>query len=285
MLVAVQISLATAAFLTEMCPLGSPTRSGRHRSDHRRTQHRDRAVEPLRPATRLLPRRRALHAEDPSGQAPLPGRRRGPGLFLTGFVLAIMIVPTMVALSRTALASMGNPDREASRGAGRPPWQVIRNVVVPAPTRGSWPPPPWPSAGTRRDDRRHLSHRQLDPHLASVLALEPRGRPRFDHRVRLRRVGPRHVAPPLAPGPRSDAPGHHARGQYQRTPHRPQEPAVPAAVSTDLLEAPAPSPSGKNPAAADGGCLIQSSARRRSSGDDQWPCPSASYSGPPRSSH
>ena len=104
MLIGIPIGLATAAFLTEMCPRRIATPLGdRHRPDRRRAQHRGRALGPLRPATHLLARRRALHAEDPGGQARLQGRAAGPSLFLAGFVLSIMIVPTMVALTRTAL--------------------------------------------------------------------------------------------------------------------------------------------------------------------------------------
>ena len=47
-----------------------------------------------------------------------------------------MIVPTMVALSRTALAGVGNPDREAAFALGATPWQVIRKVVVPGANSG-----------------------------------------------------------------------------------------------------------------------------------------------------
>ena len=47
-----------------------------------------------------------------------------------------MIVPTMVALSRTALAGVGDPDREAAIALGATPWQVIRKVVVPGANSG-----------------------------------------------------------------------------------------------------------------------------------------------------
>jgi phosphate transport system permease protein len=51
-------------------------------------------------------------------------------------VLSIMIVPTMVALSRTALAGVGNTDREAAFALGATPWQVVRKIVVPGANSG-----------------------------------------------------------------------------------------------------------------------------------------------------
>ena len=46
------------------------------------------------------------------------GNAEGAGYILAGFVLSIMIVPTMVALSRTALAGVGTTDREAAFALG-----------------------------------------------------------------------------------------------------------------------------------------------------------------------
>ena len=75
-------------------------------------------------------------AKIPAVKLLFKGFAEGPSLFLAGFVLAIMIVPTMVALSRTALAGVGTPDRRGGRGARRHPWQVIRKVVVPGANSG-----------------------------------------------------------------------------------------------------------------------------------------------------
>ena len=64
------------------------------------------------------------------------GVAEGPSIFLAGVVLAIMIVPTMVALTRTALAGVGNADREAALALGATPWQIVRKVVVPGANSG-----------------------------------------------------------------------------------------------------------------------------------------------------
>jgi phosphate transport system permease protein len=64
------------------------------------------------------------------------GNAEGASYILAGFVLSIMIVPTMVALSRTALAGVGNTDREAAFALGATPWQVVRKVVVPGANSG-----------------------------------------------------------------------------------------------------------------------------------------------------
>jgi len=64
------------------------------------------------------------------------GTAEGPSIFLAGVVLAIMIVPTMVALTRTALAGVGNADREAALALGATPWQIVRKIVVPGANSG-----------------------------------------------------------------------------------------------------------------------------------------------------
>jgi phosphate transport system permease protein len=64
------------------------------------------------------------------------GEIEGVSIFLAGVVLAIMIVPTMVALTRTALAGVGNADREAALALGATPWQIVRKVVVPGANSG-----------------------------------------------------------------------------------------------------------------------------------------------------
>src|SRR5579863_2404746 len=59
------------------------------------------------------------------------GPAYGPSMLLAGTVLAVMILPTIVALSRTALSSVANEDREAARALGATRWQVVRTAVVP----------------------------------------------------------------------------------------------------------------------------------------------------------
>jgi phosphate transport system permease protein len=64
------------------------------------------------------------------------GYPEGTGLLLAGTVLAVMIVPTVVALTRTALAGVGTADREAALALGATSWQVVRRVVIPGARSG-----------------------------------------------------------------------------------------------------------------------------------------------------
>lgn len=59
------------------------------------------------------------------------GPALGPSAFLAGVVLAIMILPTVVALTRTALSGVATADREAARALGATHWQVVRKAVIP----------------------------------------------------------------------------------------------------------------------------------------------------------
>jgi len=64
------------------------------------------------------------------------GPAYGPSMLLAGTVLAVMILPTIVALSRTALSSVATEDREAARALGATRWQVVRTAVVPGARTG-----------------------------------------------------------------------------------------------------------------------------------------------------
>jgi len=64
------------------------------------------------------------------------GTALGPSILLAGVVLAVMILPTMVALSRSALAAVAVTDREAARALGGTRWQVVRHAVVPGARTG-----------------------------------------------------------------------------------------------------------------------------------------------------
>ena len=64
------------------------------------------------------------------------GPALGPSMLLAGVVLAVMILPTIVALSRTALSAVDVADREAARALGGTPWQVIRTAVIPGGRNG-----------------------------------------------------------------------------------------------------------------------------------------------------
>jgi phosphate transport system permease protein len=58
------------------------------------------------------------------------------GLFLTATVLAIMVVPTIVALSQDAMRSVPDEYREASLALGATRWETLKNVVIPAASPG-----------------------------------------------------------------------------------------------------------------------------------------------------
>jgi phosphate transport system permease protein len=63
-------------------------------------------------------------AEDPSSPA-------ADSIFRAGFLLAIMILPMIVAVSREFLRSVPISLREGYIGMGATKWEAIRNVVVP----------------------------------------------------------------------------------------------------------------------------------------------------------
>lgn len=63
-----------------------------------------------------------------------PGSPAADSVFRAGFLLAIMILPMIVAVSREFLRSVPISLREGYIGMGATKWEAIRNVVVP--TRG-----------------------------------------------------------------------------------------------------------------------------------------------------
>ncbi len=83
----------------------------------------------------------AHHVEPFRSRLPLlgalfQGPPLGPSLLLASVVLAVMILPTVVALSRTALSGVVDDDREAARALGATRWQVVRRAVVPGARSG-----------------------------------------------------------------------------------------------------------------------------------------------------
>jgi phosphate ABC transporter permease protein PstC/phosphate ABC transporter permease subunit PstA len=74
-----------------------------------------------------------LHSVPLLGSA-FGGPDYGPSILLASTVLAVMILPTLVSLSRTAFRAVPVADREAALALGATRWQVVRKVV-------------WPSAG------------------------------------------------------------------------------------------------------------------------------------------
>ncbi|MEG3438819.1 phosphate ABC transporter permease subunit PstC [Pannus brasiliensis CCIBt3594] len=56
----------------------------------------------------------------------------GPGMLPAGIVLAIMILPIIIAISRDSLASLPPDLRQASLGLGATRWETIFRVLIPA---------------------------------------------------------------------------------------------------------------------------------------------------------
>jgi phosphate transport system permease protein len=63
-------------------------------------------------------------------------RMIGPGLLPAALVLAVMVLPTVTAISRDALSAVPTKLREASFGLGATRWETILGVVLPTASRG-----------------------------------------------------------------------------------------------------------------------------------------------------
>jgi len=60
----------------------------------------------------------------------------GPGVFPAVIVLAIMILPTITAISRDALVTVPGKLRMAAYGLGATRWEAILAVILPTASRG-----------------------------------------------------------------------------------------------------------------------------------------------------
>ncbi len=65
-------------------------------------------------------------------------RLSGPGMLPAALVLAIMVLPTITAISRDALVAVPPRLREAAYGLGATHWETILAVVLPTASRGIW---------------------------------------------------------------------------------------------------------------------------------------------------
>jgi phosphate transport system permease protein len=71
------------------------------------------------------------------GQIPIFGTAlSGPGMLPASLVLAIMVLPTISAISRDALVSVPPKLKEASLGLGATRWETILAVIVPTASAG-----------------------------------------------------------------------------------------------------------------------------------------------------
>ncbi len=61
---------------------------------------------------------------------------RGPGMLPAALVLGIMVLPTVTAISRDALAAVPHRLREAAYGLGATRWETITAIILPTASRG-----------------------------------------------------------------------------------------------------------------------------------------------------
>ena len=124
----------------------------------------------------------------------------GIGLFAAGVILAIMILPTIVSVSREVITSVPMSQREAMFALGATRWEVVTKAVVPAARSG-------------RDDGGDDGHRER-PGPAHV-AVRPVADHRLEDRDDLQRGDRR--APDLEPHrPWPDPARDHDRAQHHR---------------------------------------------------------------------
>lgn len=102
----------------------------------------------------------------------------GGSLFIAGIVLAIMILPTVAAISRDVMAAVPASQREGILALGATRWEMVRRVVMPyarAGIIGALILGPGPRCG--RDHGCDHGHRQRPAHtrLAAGLRLQPGG--------------------------------------------------------------------------------------------------------------
>jgi phosphate transport system permease protein len=83
----------------------------------------------------IRPVANVLH-EAMSGVPIFSTRLIGPGLLPSALVLAIMVLPTVTAISRDALAAVPPKLREAAFGLGATRWETIFGVILPTASRG-----------------------------------------------------------------------------------------------------------------------------------------------------
>lgn len=83
------------------------------------------------------------HVEAPlaarAGFIPLfAGPVYGPGLLAAGVLLAIMVLPTVAAISRDVLLAIPGEQRDAALALGVTRWEMIRHVLLPTARSGIW---------------------------------------------------------------------------------------------------------------------------------------------------
>ncbi|MEW6437567.1 MAG: phosphate ABC transporter permease subunit PstC [Pseudomonadota bacterium] len=136
MIIAVPIGLGVAIFLTELCP-------------HALRRPIGTAIELLAgiPSiiygiwglfvlapflqTHVQPGLISLFANVPGLNVLFAGPPYGIGLLTAGFILAIMVLPFVAAVSRDVFDTVPPLLKEAGYGMGFTTWEVIKNIVIP----------------------------------------------------------------------------------------------------------------------------------------------------------
>ena len=90
----------------------------------------------------------------------LAGPTFGIGLFTAGVILAIMILPTIVSISREVIRSVPDSQREAMLALGATRWEVSPRPSCHSPAPASSVRSSWPRSRARGDDGRDDGHRQ-----------------------------------------------------------------------------------------------------------------------------
>ena len=134
LIIGVPIAVATALFLTELCPR---RRAGRWRCSStcwRRCRRSSTgcgasSCSPEAPAAREVGREHVLASSPRSAAARR--RDRSGNYFIAGLILAIMILPIVSAISREVLATVPPENKEAALALGATRWEMIRMSVLP----------------------------------------------------------------------------------------------------------------------------------------------------------
>ena len=141
MVIAVPVGLGIAFFITELCPLWLRRPIGdRDRAAGRHPEHHLRHLGPVR--LRALPAEACpavpdQHIRERAG--PVVAVRRPPygiGMLTAGFILAIMVLPFITAISRDVFDAVPPVLKEAPTGWAAPPGKSSSTSSCPSPAIG-----------------------------------------------------------------------------------------------------------------------------------------------------
>ncbi len=131
LLIGVPIAIATALYITELCPR-------RLRSPLTITVELLAAVPSvvygLWGVFVLIPKLRPAEQWFSDTFAFLPfigGKVAGPNYFIAGLILAIMIIPIVSAITREVMATVPPDNKEAALALGATRWEMIRIAILP----------------------------------------------------------------------------------------------------------------------------------------------------------